>query len=110
MFSPAGPAMAKSAQAWADKKVYKHSDSYKLPSPAGPAGENIAIGQHSREAATKAWYSEVKDCIKFPGCAGKNGKGKNGKPVGHFTAMIWKGVKEIGCGQSYIKGRAFYVC
>lgn len=102
-------AVAKSAQAWAAKGVFKHSKSYNIPPPAGPAGENLAIGQDSLEAATQAWYGEIKDCGPMPGCV----KGKTGV-VGHFTSMIWKGVKEIGCGigKSNWRGRTvpLYVC
>merc|ERR1711998_62558 len=29
---------------------------------------------------------------------------------GHFTAMVWKGVKEIGCATTKSKGRPWYVC
>merc|ERR1711959_813739 len=34
----------------------------------------------------------------MPGCV----KGKRGV-VGHFTAMVWRGVKQIGCGVGKIK-------
>eukprot|EP00747_Dinoflagellata_sp_TGD_P124690 gnl/TRDRNA2_/TRDRNA2_174041_c0_seq4.p1 gnl/TRDRNA2_/TRDRNA2_174041_c0~~gnl/TRDRNA2_/TRDRNA2_174041_c0_seq4.p1 ORF type:complete len:334 (+),score=79.55 gnl/TRDRNA2_/TRDRNA2_174041_c0_seq4:114-1004(+) len=78
----------------------KHADSYGVAPPAGPAGENLywTSAQASPIPSVKAWYSEVNDCNGGPegftdGCA--NGVG--GKPTGHFTAMIWKGVKTIGC-------------
>jgi len=72
-----------------------HSDSYGIPPPAGPSGENLAWSSHGRSPmnAVQAWYSEVADCITLPGC--QNGRG--GKATGHFTAMIWKGAREIGC-------------
>jgi hypothetical protein len=38
------------------------------------------------------WYDEIKDCGPFPGCK----DGKRGV-TGHFTAMIWDGIKELGC-------------
>lgn len=109
-------AVAKSAQKWANKGQFRHSRSYRIPSPAGPAGENLAIGHQSPSDANKAWYGEVDDCIRFPGCKGDHGsRGKGGRAIGHFTAMIWKGVKTIGCGQKVVKrgrwkGRVLYVC
>jgi hypothetical protein len=102
-------AVAASAQEWANKGVFKHSSSYKIAPPAGPAGENLAMGHRSIEAADAAWYSEVKNCGPFPGCK----SGSNGI-TGHFTAMIWKGVKEIGCGiyinKSKRPWKRLYVC
>lgn len=71
-----------------------HSDAYSLQPPAGPAGENLAMGYPDLESAVGGWYEEVKDCNKLPGCDAGNG----GAMVGHFTAMIWKGVTTIGCG------------
>ena len=76
-------------------KEMKHSKSYDVKPPAGPAGENLFWGSGSWTPgdAAKSWYSEVKDCTQFPGCTG-SGFSHN---TGHFTAMIWKGVKTIGC-------------
>jgi uncharacterized protein YkwD len=71
-------AVAKSAQEWANKGKYEHSKSYAVPSPAGPAGENLALGHETIAQANWAWYNEVKDCVKFPGCKGPKGKGKKG--------------------------------
>jgi len=48
---------------------------------------------------TQAWYSEVADCDSFPGCGGHG--------TGHFTAMIWHGVREIGC---YTNSRKVQAC
>jgi len=98
-------AVAKKAQDWANAGVYKHSDAYHLAPPAGPSGENIALGYGSAAAAIKGWYDEVSACSgHFPGCEHAS------KTVGHFTAMTWKGVRELGCGQGTAQGRPFYVC
>merc|ERR1719428_1495883 len=72
----------------------RHSDCYNVQPPAGPAGENLAWASWSlsAEESTRMWYDEVKDCGRFPGCK----SGATGV-VGHFTALIWDGVKEIGC-------------
>jgi len=72
----------------------EHSESYEVAPPAGPAGENLFLtsGTGTPEQATKAWYDEVADC-SWPGCSSST----NGNAVGHFTALIWDGVKSIGC-------------
>jgi len=83
---------AASAQTWVNGLTsLVHSQSYSESPPAGPAGENLAMGHASPEAATSAWYEEVLCCESLPGC-------QSGPcTVGHFTAMVWKGVKKIGC-------------
>jgi len=98
-------AVAAKAQEWANRGVYEHSSPYQLAPPAGPSGENIASGYGSAAQAIDGWYNEVSACAgHFPGCEGAS------KTVGHFTAMTWKGVKELGCGQGTANGRPFYVC
>jgi hypothetical protein len=81
----------------------KHSKSYDLDPPYGPAGENLywsSGGSPTAGSATKAWYKEIDDpgCGNpgFPGC-GPDGAASG---TGHFTAMIWAGVKEIGCASN----------
>lgn len=71
-----------------------HSQSYQIPAPAGPAGENLAMASYALEpeAAVNMWYNEVEACGPFPGC-----KAGSGGTTGHFTALIWNGVQEIGC-------------
>ena len=73
--------------------MFKHADSYNIPPPAGPAGENLAMGYAGGTQATDGWYSEIADWAFTPG----DGTGSSGT-TGHFTAMIWKGVQKLGCG------------
>jgi len=94
--------MAQSAKTWIwNKTTLLHSDSYGLKAPAGPAAENLAFHRTKIDLGQviKAWYEECKlcstgDCSTFTGgCT----EGKDNHPVGHFTALVWKGAKEIGC-------------
>jgi len=77
-----------------NQRQMSHSKSYDVPAPAGPAGENLAWASYSlsAERSVQMWYDEVNDCGPFPGCK----TGSRGV-TGHFTALIWDGVKEIGC-------------
>lgn len=68
--------------------------------PHGPCGENLAWQMPAAPAeetipkSVEGWYSEVNNCAKSiaeDGCQAGNG------PTGHFTAMSWKGVSEVGC-------------
>lgn len=88
--------IAKLAQKWADRGVYEHSDSYSYPIKCG---ENIALGHQSEDSVTVAFFNEVKD---YPGGV---------KKTGHFTAMVWKDVTDLGCGiNPDVNKQAFYVC
>ena len=97
-------AVAASAQEWANAGNFAHSSSYALAPPAGPAGENLAMGHGTLEAAVRDWYNEVDDCTTLPGCQ----SGTGGAAVGHFTALIWKSSKSLGCG--YNPSNRLYVC
>jgi len=84
----------------ADKTSMQHDDSYSIPPPRGPAGENLAWRRPTMDAkrAVQDWYEEVNDCVGGPtgfqdGCK----RGAGGKATGHFTAVVWKGVSQIGC-------------
>jgi len=101
-------AMAADAQSWANRGVYEHSKSYQLAPPAGPSGENIAKGYYSLTDAIQAWYDEVSNCQSLPGCEHSNGGQVSGGHLGHFTAMVWAGATELGCGVNVNSN--FYVC
>merc|ERR1719191_2320345 len=63
------------------------------------------------EQAVEMWYSESADCQGgaegfTDGCA----TGANGAETGHFTAMIWTGVKQIGCSFSASTAPTLVIC
>ncbi|KAK4521464.1 40S ribosomal protein S25 [Mucor velutinosus] len=84
------------AYGWASKCSIAHSQaSY---------GENIAWRTKDWTQTVNAWYSEVSAYnYSNPGFSTK---------TGHFTQVVWKNTKTIGCGASYcdnIQG-VYYVC
>ncbi|GAN07902.1 PR-1-like protein [Mucor ambiguus] len=88
--------LADFAYSWASKCSISHSDaSY---------GENIAGRTKDWAQTVKAWYSEVSEYdYSNPGFSIK---------TGHFTQVVWKNTKTVGCGATYcdnIKG-VYYVC
>jgi len=86
-------AVAAYAQDWVNRMggTLRHSDSYS--SPIGPMGENLyrSSGQPSGTAAVQSWYGESSS-YTF-GMAGPAASG-------HFTALIWKDAKYLGCGRA----------
>ncbi|KAG0130217.1 CAP domain-containing protein [Tuber indicum] len=61
---------------------FKHS--------GGPYGENLAAGYTSPAAAIQAWYDEQSQY--------NYSAGQFSSATGHFTQMVWKGAKKVGCG------------
>ncbi|EPB86301.1 hypothetical protein HMPREF1544_06943 [Mucor circinelloides 1006PhL] len=88
--------LADFAYNWASKCTITHSEAR--------YGENIAGRTKDWEQSVKAWYSEVSNYnYSNPGFAPNSG---------HFTQVVWKNTKMIGCGSAYcdnIKG-IYYVC
>lgn len=66
--------------------AFSHSHSYDLPISCG---ENLATGKEVA-AATWMWFTEY--------LQGNHDFSKFSHHTGHFSAMVWKSVKTIGCG------------
>ncbi|KAL9593358.1 MAG: hypothetical protein Q9219_007589 [cf. Caloplaca sp. 3 TL-2023] len=73
----------------------------------GSNGENLAAGYPNATAAVDGWAQEEKDySFDDPGFDEK---------TGHFTQVIWKATKTLGCGASWCAGEEgtpgwFVVC
>jgi hypothetical protein len=82
-------AQTSAQQSWNAGEL-KHSDSYSM---TPRAGENMGLGQSTPEEVVAAWYNEL---VQY----GYNGEGDLGMDCksGHYTAMIWKDSKKLGCG------------
>jgi len=87
--------LANQAQNHANKCVFSHSNSY---SAGIRAGENLATGTDIGMAAWM-WYTEYTQQNPATG----------GSKTGHFTAMVWKQTKELGCGICR-NGKGVIVC
>jgi pathogenesis-related protein 1 len=94
--------LADYAQKWADSLRYKgcvfgHS--------GGPYGENLAAGTAGvldPEATVAMWYDEIK-LYKFP-------DGGFSMQTGHFTQLVWRDTKHVGCGHTQCNGNDIWVC
>jgi pathogenesis-related protein 1 len=96
--------LAASAQEWANGCK---------PDPKNPArfahsdvpGENLfsgTAGSYSPELATSVWYGEIKDYnFAAPGFANN---------TGHFTQVVWRDSKQVGCGKAQCGDKDYWVC
>jgi pathogenesis-related protein 1 len=95
--------LADVAQKWAntlrDKGcIFGHS-------PGAKYGENLAAGTQGAldpESTVGMWYDEIR-LYKFPG-------GGFSMETGHFTQIVWRSTREVGCGHVTCKGNDIYVC
>ena len=94
--------LAEGAQAWADKLAkrgcaFDHSTT--------KYGENLAAGTESAmgpERAVEIWYEE-REHHKF---GSKNATTRSG----HFTQLVWRDSRKLGCGSSTCNGQRIWVC
>ena len=72
-------------------------------------GENLFMGTRIKNpatAASKAWYNEIKD-YKHSKLSKTDFQG--GKPIGHYTQMVWNSTKQVGLGMAVAKNGRIYV-
>ncbi len=98
------PKLAAYAQQWAENLV--RTDSFRHR-PDSPYGENLATAsgqQLNPDRVVNMWGSEVRYYdYRTNSCA-------PGEMCGHFTQLVWKGAKEVGCAMSRNDEREVWVC
>jgi hypothetical protein len=104
--------LAADAQAWADELAasgrFEHS-----PDEPGkePQGENLWAGTpraFSPEAMVGLWVSEKRDYR--PGVFPHNSRSGDVENVGHYTQLIWRGSRQVGCATAIGREEEFLVC
>jgi len=83
-----------------------HSDSYGY-TPS--SGENLAAGQSQIEGAVEGWYNEIQ--FYDPATGGKKA-GHSNEMIGHYTALMWKTTKKLGCAGCNLQTQygVYYIC
>jgi uncharacterized protein YkwD len=87
------------AQEWANRCVFEHR--------TGNLGENLAIGTSGAfppASQVQSWYDEI-NSYDFA-----NGRSSDGQAVGHFTQIVWRGTKQVGCAVATCNGQDLLVC
>lgn len=104
--------LAADARAWADELAatgrFEHS-----PDKAGEEaqGENLWAGTpraFSPEAMVHLWLTEKRDYR--PGVFPNNSRSGDVENVGHYTQMIWRSSRQVGCATAVGRDEEFLVC
>lgn len=100
--------LAEGAQRWAERlaklEYLEHAKKRNF-------GENLYMYYSSSgnvpplKKAIKSWYSEKKNFIY-----GEKYWCKSGKICGHYTQLVWKNTKKIGCGKAKKDNKVYIVC
>ena len=104
--------LAADARIWADELAatgrFEHS-----PDEPGqePQGENLWAGTphaFSPEAMVHLWVSEKRDYR--PGVFPNNSRSGDVENVGHYTQLVWRSSREVGCATAVGTREEFLVC
>ena len=98
------PQLATVAQQWANKLLKENRFEHR---PNSRYGENLASAsgqQLSPERVVKMWGEEVSDYNYNANTC------KPGKMCGHYTQIVWRSTKQVGCGMARGNGREVWVC
>jgi uncharacterized protein YkwD len=96
--------LAKQAQAWASGCAPSGGGFAHSPGAfQGGYGENLAWGSGlSAGGAVDLWYNEVGQ-YNFGAPSWSNA-------VGHFTQVVWRNSKQVGCAMAVCGGQNYWVC
>ncbi|HZP88853.1 MAG TPA: CAP family protein [Burkholderiales bacterium] len=102
------PELARAAQAWADRLARQHDYALAHDTNNAATGENLfgGAGKRFRPAeVVDAWGSERQAYRGGPITEDNFGR------IGHYTQMIWKDTRQVGCGMvRSTDAREVWVC
>lgn len=112
------PALAASAQAWAEALKKHHGCQPQHSDTRGSYGENLywasarlwsdgrrEMQQVTPEAVVNSWAAERADYRYATNSC------KPGKACGHYTQIIWKNTRQVGCGRAVCDNKdQIWVC
>ncbi|CAL8247671.1 unnamed protein product [Lota lota] len=97
--------VAASSQTWLDKCVIDHGPASSRMLNDYEMGENLFFSSYRADWDTviTSWHNEVNH-YQYP-----NGS-VDGKPVGHYTQVVWNSSWKVGCGVTKCGSLYFYGC
>jgi hypothetical protein len=106
------PQLAADARVWADDLAATGRFEHSPDEPgAEPQGENLWAGTpraFSPEAMVHLWVAEKRDYR--PGVFPNNSRSGDVENVGHYTQMIWRESRQVGCATAVGRNEEFLVC
>jgi hypothetical protein len=104
--------LASDARAWANQLAATGRFEHSADEPGKvPEGENLWAGTpraYSPEAMVGLWTAEKKDYRAgvFP----SNSRSGDVENVGHYTQLIWRQTRQVGCATAVGRDEEFLVC
>ena len=95
------PALARDAQGWANQLAATGRFEHAPDNPASPQGENLwagTKGYFAPEAMVAGWVREkryYRDGV-FP----NNSSTGRVEDIGHYTQLVWRDTREVGCARA----------
>lgn len=105
------PALAESAETWAEHLASTGRFEHAPEVAARPEGENLWAGTRGRftpEAMTAAWIREKQHFQ--PGAFPNNSKTGRVEDVAHYTQLVWRDTREVGCAVAAGQHEDILVC
>jgi len=104
--------LAADARVWADELAATGRFEHSPDDPSKPLqGENLWAGTpraFSPEAMVGLWRAEKSDYR--PGVFPNNSRSGDVEKVGHYTQLIWRNSRHIGCATAVGRDEEFLVC
>ena len=104
-------ALAQSAQQWADHLAQTGRFEHAPENRTTPEGENLwagTKGYFAPEAMVDAWIREKK--FFRPGLFPDNSTTGKVEDIGHYTQVVWRATREVGCAQAASAAEDILVC
>lgn len=105
------PALAQSAKLWADHLATAGTFRHAPENEAAPEGENLWAGTPGRftpEAMVDAWAREKR--VFRPGRFPDNSITGHVADVGHYTQLMWRATRSVGCALAHGAHEDVLVC
>ena len=105
------PTLAQSARRWADHLASTGRFEHAPENRYAPQGENLwagSKGYFAPEAMVNAWIREKK--YFRPGTFPDNSVTGRVEDVGHYTQVVWRATREVGCAEARSRNEDILVC